>query len=147
MNISQALKQKSRIIRDIQRGSSRLYKWNIYTVGSTVPYEAKETYQIWLNLKEELILLKSKIYRANEGIQEMIFRLSECKDSVESLKALSCIEGEKITESYSNITVEVSSISLLERDKIIKDLENEIDEIQNEIELYNHKTQIKDIGR
>ena len=55
MNISQALKQKSRIIRDIQRESSRLYKWNIYTVGSTVPYEAKETYQIWLNLKEELI--------------------------------------------------------------------------------------------
>ena len=142
MNISQALKQKSRIIRDIQKESNRLYKWNTYTVGSTVPYEAKQTYQNWLTLKEELIQLKSKIHRANEGIQEMIFRLSERKDTIDSLKILNCIEGEKVTENYSNITIEVSSISLLERDKIIKDLENEIDEIQNEIELYNHKTQI-----
>ena len=142
MNISQALKQKSRIIRDIQKESNRLYKWNTYTVGSTVPYEAKQTYQNWLTLKEELIQLKSKIHRANEGIQEMIFRLSERKDTIDSLKILNCIEGEKVTENYSNITIEVSSITLLERDKMIKDLENEIDEIQNEIELYNHKTQI-----
>ena len=142
MNISQALKQKSRIIRDIQKEIGRLYKWNTYTVGSTVPYEAKQTYQNWVTLKEELIQLKSKIHRANEAIQEKIFKLSERKDTIESLKSLCCIEGEKITESYSNITIEVSSITLLERDKMIKDLENEIDEIQNEIEIYNHKTQI-----
>ena len=93
MNISQALKQKSRIIRDIQKEIGRLYKWNTYTVGSTVPYEAKQTYQNWVTLKEELIQLKSKIHRANEGIQEKIFKLSERKNTIESLKSLCCIEG------------------------------------------------------
>jgi hypothetical protein len=142
MNISQALKQKSRLIRDIKRERDRLFKWNTYVVGSTVPYEANQTYQNWLKLKEELIDLKSKIQMANVGIQEQIFRLSERKDTIENLKMLKCIEGEKVTENYSTTTIEISGITLLERDDLIVKLEKEIDQIQNEIEVYNHKTQI-----
>ncbi len=142
MNISQALKQKSCLIRDIKRERDRLFKWNTYVVGSTVPYEAKQTYQNWLTLKEELIDLKSKIQMANVGIQEQIFRLSERKDTIENLKCLNSIEGEKVTESYSTTTIEISGITLLERDELIVKLEKEIDQIQNEIEVYNHKTQI-----
>jgi hypothetical protein len=142
MNISQALKQKSCLIRDIKRERDRLFKWNTYVVGSTVPYEANQTYQNWLTLKEELIDLKSKIQMANVGIQEQIFRLSERKDTIENLKMLKCIEGEKVTESYSTTTIEISGITLLERDDLIVKLEKEIDQIQNEIEVYNHKTQI-----
>jgi hypothetical protein len=55
---------------------------------------------------------------------------------------LKCIEGEKVTESYSTTTIEISGITLLERDDLIVKLEKEIDQIQNEIEVYNHKTQI-----
>jgi hypothetical protein len=142
MNISQALKQKSCLIRDIKRERDRLFKWNTYVVGSTVPYEANQTYQNWLKLKEELIDLKSKIQMANVGIQEQIFRLSERKDTIENLKMLKCIEGEKVTENYSTTTIEISGITLLERDDLIVKLEKEIDQIQNEIEVYNHKTQI-----
>jgi hypothetical protein len=142
MNISQALKQKSCLIRDIKRERDRLFKWNTYVVGSTVPYEANQTYQNWLKLKEELIDLKSKIQIANVGIQEQIFRLSERKDTIENLKMLKCIEGEKVTENYSTTTIEISGITLLERDDLIVKLEKEIDQIQNEIEVYNHKTQI-----
>jgi hypothetical protein len=142
MNISQALKQKSCLIRDIKRERDRLFKWNTYVVGSTVPYEANQTYQNWLKLKEELIDLKSKIQMANVGIQEQIFRLSERKDTIENLKMLKCIEGEKVTENYSTTTIEISGITLLERDELIVKLEKEIDQIQNEIEVYNHKTQI-----
>jgi hypothetical protein len=142
MNISQALKQKSCLIRDIKRERDRLFKWNTYVVGSTVPYEANQTYQNWLKLKEELIDLKSKIQIANVGIQEQIFRLSERKDTIENLKMLKCIEGEKVTENYSTTTIEISGITLLERDELIVKLEKEIDQIQNEIEVYNHKTQI-----
>ena len=142
MNISQALKQKSCLIRDIKRERDRLFKWNTYVVGSTVPYEANQTYQNWLKLKEELIDLKSKIQMANVGIQEQIFRLSERKDTIENLKMLKCSEGEKVTENYSTTTIEISGITLLERDDLIVKLEKEIDQIQNEIEVYNHKTQI-----
>jgi hypothetical protein len=142
MNISQALKQKSKIIRDIKTQRNRLQTWNTYTLGSTVPYEAKETYEKWLELKEELIQLKSKIQKANNGIMDKIFRLSELKDTIDNLQNLMCIEGEEVRERYSMRTVEVSGISLLERDELIKKLENEIDEIQNEIEIYNHKTLI-----
>lgn len=140
MNITEALKQKSRLIRDIRKERDRLFRWNTYVLGSTVPYEAKPTYENWMMLKKELVTLKSKIQVANVGIQETIFLLSEKKDTLENLKGLKCIEGELVTETYSTQTIEVSGISLLERDRLIQNLETEIDELQNKIEAYNHQT-------
>jgi conjugal transfer/entry exclusion protein len=52
------------------------------------------------------------------------------------------MEGELVTESYSNTTIERSRISILERDQSVQEIEKEIDKIQNEIELYNHITLI-----
>jgi predicted ribosome quality control (RQC) complex YloA/Tae2 family protein len=142
MNISQALKEKSRIIRDVSRERDRLFKWNISIDGTTVPYDALECYENWLKLKEDLIQLKSKIQKANTGIMDKIFRLSELKDTIEHLKKLKCIEGELVTENYSNTTIERSRISILDRDQTVQEIEKEIDKIQNEIELYNHITLI-----
>lgn len=142
MNITQALKEKTKIVRDMNKEWTKVKLYNIFDINETVPYSAKEAYKNWLDLKDKLVELKTRIHKANSGIAHFIFRLSECKDTLKMVYNLDCIEG--IREKRLGYTEgkEMSDIKLLERDQWIKNLEQEIDDIQTQLEQYNFRTTI-----
>jgi hypothetical protein len=142
MNINQAFKQKKKIQEEIEREWERVRDWNRHELGVKIPYSANESYKRMLELKEELIDLKARIHRANTGIVHLIFRLSEWKDTLSHLKGLKCIQGVRVSSSSYGKTETMSKISILERDQWITDLELQIDDMQDDIEKYNFRTQI-----
>jgi hypothetical protein len=96
-------------------------------------------------LTNELIELKTKIHQANSPVYDKIFRLSELKSLVSKIKVLNCTEGTS-TDYYSrrseNPPVMTSEISIVERDGMVKIMEDEIESIQDELDTHNALTQI-----
>jgi len=96
-------------------------------------------------LTNELIELKTKIHLANSPVYDKIFRLSELKSLVSKIKSLNCTEGTSV-DYYSrrseNPPVMTAEISILERDSMVKIMEDEIESLQEELDTHNALTQI-----
>jgi hypothetical protein len=93
----------------------------------------------------ELVELKTKIHVANAPIYKHIFRLSELKSMITRIKNLDCNEG--IVQDYysrnrETPTVKEVEISIVERDEMIKHMENQIEEIQDILDNHNQITEI-----
>lgn len=73
------------------------------------------------------------------------FRLSELKSLVTKIKVLNCTEGTS-TDYYSrrseNPPMMTSEISIVERDGMVKIMEDEIESIQEDLDTHNALTQI-----
>jgi len=91
-----------------------------------------------------LIELKSKIHRANAPMFEKIFEMSELKSNIKALQKLDCTEGKSNRDRYrmdSELTL-TSEVSLVERNEIIKGMEDRIEELQEEMDVFNSNTEI-----
>jgi len=144
MNIKQALKLKNKLIKSIGDKTKLLQEYNTVEVGNSRPYSpvllmgniTKSTY--------ELIELKSKIHRANAPMFEKIFEMSELKSNIKALQKLDCTEGKSNRDRYrmdSELTL-TSEVSLVERNEIIKGMEDRIEELQEEMDVFNSNTEI-----
>jgi predicted nucleic acid-binding Zn-ribbon protein len=144
MNIKQALKLKNKLIKSIGDKTKLLQEYNTVEVGNSRPYSpvllmgniTKSTY--------ELIELKSKIHRANAPMFEKIFEMSELKSNIKALQKLDCTEGKSNRDRYrmdSELTL-TSEVSLVERNEIIKGMEDRIEELQDEMDVFNSNTEI-----
>ena len=144
MNIKQALKLKNKLIKSISDNTKLLQEYNTVEVGNERPYSpvllmgniTKSTY--------ELIELKSKIHRSNAPMFEKIFEMSELKSNIKALQKLDCTEGKSNRDRYrmdSELTL-TSEVSLVERNEIIKGMEDRIEELQDEMDVFNSNTEI-----
>jgi hypothetical protein len=145
MNVKQGLKKKNTLVKEIQELYGRLAQYNSVEVGNTRPYSAVETIDQINQKSNELVELKTKIHKANTTVYDKIFRLSELKSTIARLKSLDCTEG--VSNDYylrnrENPPVKTSEISVVERDKMVKDLEIQIEEIQDFLDSHNQITQI-----
>jgi CII-binding regulator of phage lambda lysogenization HflD len=91
-----------------------------------------------------LIDLKSKIHRANAPMFEKIFEMSELKSNIKALQKLDCTEGKSNRDRYrmESELVLTSEVSLVERNEIIKGMEDRIEELQDEMDVFNSNTEI-----
>jgi hypothetical protein len=87
----------------------------------------------------QLIELKTAIHRANTEVYDKIFRLSELKNLVKTLKKMDTQEGNVSRRGYGesmllnyNVVINAS-----DRDKMVKSYEDEIDALQDELDTYN----------
>jgi hypothetical protein len=143
MNIKQALKLKNKLIKSIGDNTKLLQQYNTVEVGNPRPYSpvnligdiSKSTY--------ELIELKSKIHRANVPMFKKIFEMSELKSNIKSLQKLDCTEGKSNRDRYrmESELVLTSEISLVQRNEMIKEMENRIEELQDEMDVFNSNTE------
>lgn len=144
MNISKALKQKSRLVKEINQ------KWEIVTKQNSVISGNKRNFDVSLIFKEitdltnQLVSLKEKIHLANAPVYSKIFKMSELKNMLKLVKSIDTKEG--VVESrYGQITnIYEVQISELEKAKIIDELNKEIDKLQDELDYFNAITQIED---
>jgi hypothetical protein len=144
MNIKQALKYKKKLASKINEEFNKMSRYNSVESGVNRVYSPRESLAKWKELTNELIELKTKIHLANAKVYEKIFRMSELKSQLSSLKGMDCTEG-KFTDRYgmgNNPIIKVTEIGLLEKDQMIAEMELEIEKLQEELDEHNATTTI-----
>lgn len=144
MNVKQGLKRKGKIINELRELYRRLDNTNSYKEDSVRYFSSRETLQEIEKLTNELVNLKTAIHRANLPVYGKIFRLSELKSHLLKVSSMSTHEGTQ-TVGYGNKESEykiIAEINVLELNKIKKDIEEEIDKIQEELDYHNATTLI-----
>lgn len=143
MTVKEALKEKNLVIKKINENLEKIYAYNSIDVENKRPYS---TDLLLTNVKElttSLIELKTKIHIANTPVYHKIFEMSELKNLAKRISNIDCSEG-KVVDRYTRTepTVKVAEITVVDRDTIVKDLEEQIDRIQGELDYHNATTQI-----
>jgi len=144
MNIKQALKLKNKLIKSISENTKLLQQYNTVEVGNPRPYSPTILMGAITRTTDELIALKSKLHRANAPMFENIFEMSELKSTIKAIQKLDCTEGKSNRDRYrmESELVLTSEISLVDRNEFIKKLEDRIEQIQDEMDVFNSNTEI-----
>jgi hypothetical protein len=144
MNIKQALKLKNKLIKSISENTKLLQQYNTVEVGNPRPYSSTVLMVEISKATDELIDLKSKLHRANAPMFEKIFEMSELKSAIKGLQKLDCTEGKSNRDRYrmESELVLTSEISLVVRNNKIKNLEERIEFLQDEMDVFNSNTEI-----
>ncbi len=144
MKIIQALKEKNKLVKKILELQNRVTTYNCVIEGNPRAYDPAHEMEELNRTIEELITLKTKITKANQPVQEKIYRLSELKTKIHFLRGIPTTEGKapsgKGYYSQAETYVWESSIKAKERDAYILGLEKEIDNIQKELDEHNYNT-------
>jgi hypothetical protein len=144
MNLTKALKHKKKLVKQADEFYSRFANYNSSEVDTTPSYDPKDMFEGWIKTTDELVSLKGKIHKANGPIAEKIFRLGEIKNLISRLRGIDTKEG-KIRNRYSDNKdyVEYTAyVSLIQKDLLIKNYEEELEQLQEEIEAFNAITKI-----
>jgi hypothetical protein len=143
MNIKQALKRKNILVNEIKQELSKVQTYNSTEVGGNKPYSSKFALEAYNNKTDELIALKVAIHKANAPVYDKIFRLSELKSKVKYINSLNCTEGkEQNRYGASEPRIMVAEIGIVERDLMVKEIEDEINKIQDELDYFNNVTNL-----
>ena len=145
MNVKKSLKEKNRLVKEIQELYARLSQYNSVEVGNVRPYSPKDMLEQINEKSNELVELKTNIHTANGPVYQHIFRLSELKSMIARIKNLDCNEG--IVQDYysrnrETPAVKETEISIVERDNMVKDMETAIESIQDALDNHNQITEI-----
>ena len=139
--MTKALKHKKKLVKQIDEMFIRFSKFNSVEKGN-VGYDPEQAYDQWVELTNKLIDLKTKIHIANAGIANKIFTLGELKNMAAKLRNVSTQEG-VVKDRYSDNTNEyIVHMNLFAKDAKVKELEEQIETLQEEIEAYNALTMI-----
>jgi hypothetical protein len=143
MNISKALKEKNKKVKSINELLKRLANNNSIIFGNTRSYDPKILLDQIKEQIDSLVELKTKIHEANSTVYNKIFRMSELKSFVSQIKKIDTGEGKQKATRYSDEYVErTACFKESEINKIVEAIENEIEDIQEELDNHNHKTEI-----
>jgi hypothetical protein len=144
MNIKQALKKKNKLVGMISEEFNKASQYNVVDEGNARPYSATEAIGKWMELTNELIVLKTQILKANLPVYDKIFELSELKNQVKHLRSLNCTSGKVSGGRWGEgePVMKHAEINVVEKDKIVKNLEARIETIQDELDQWNHNTLI-----
>lgn len=146
MKISKALKKKNKLVKELQVFLTRAQQTNSIIEGKTRYYEPRKMIDLANEKLEELVSLKTKISVANQPIQSKIYKLSELKSLLTNIREISTDEGPNESSSFyreqNKIIIYTSEIKTVEIDQMVKNIENEIESIQDELDVYNNTTEI-----
>ena len=139
MNINKALKEKNKLVKSILERSKRITEENSVIVGAVRNYSPKTELNVMMKEIDELVDLKASIHKANVEVYDKIFRLSELKNLVKTLRVVSTQEGNVNRGRYGDTTIMTyeSEIKTSDKDLMIKNLEVQIETLQEELDAHN----------
>ena len=143
ITISQAFKLKNKFIKEIDDIKMKIRRSNSYVTGAVVHYDAKELYSKLATRKADLIVLKSKIIKANVVVYPKIYELAELKDQINLLKGLNTSEGKETRRGYGVEPVEEVIVAVINQptvDSEVVRLEDKIELLQEELDTHNYTT-------
>jgi len=145
MNIAKALKTKNNFVKEIKKIQDKIVKYNSRPIGGESPFNVKDLYLELSKKVDELVTLKAKISGANAPVQDKIYRLSEAKSLTQFLKDVptkaGTVPGSRFSETERSVEY-VAAISTEAMSIAIDNLEKDIEFIQDELDTFNHITQI-----
>lgn len=141
MTVAKALKTKNRLVKKINTLTNRIYEYNSIPDGNRRPYDMEQLLNEIGELRKKLVDLKAKVHRANEPVFEKIFRLSELKSYITSLNSVDTTTGVDTGWGSSEVT-HVAQIGPAELNVLIDGVQAQIDDLQDELDEWNAKTQI-----
>ena len=142
MNIKQALRLKNKLVANIKECYSVIHSQNSIEKGNPRRYSVKDKMDEVIKYTNELVEIKRQIHTANQPVFEKIFLLAELKGMVKQMRVMSIEEG-KQTDRYSmNASEKEVEVNVVERDQMIKNLEEKIERLQDELDTYNVTTEI-----
>lgn len=143
MKIYQAIKYKKKLQSEIGELWSRFLLNNAVIKGNSRNYEPDAVLKEIEAKQDELIKLKVALQKANKPIYETIFKLAELKSYVNYVKGVQTHSG-IVNERYNEVTVEYESkLSRAQIDEIVKKTQEEIGKLQEELDQFNFKTEVK----
>jgi hypothetical protein len=141
MKLSKALKLKNKLVSEINAAMSYVKMYNSMEEGTPKAYPVKEKLEEVNSKTNELVELKTKIHMANAPVWEKIFRLSEVKSIMSNLKSLNTETKLASPSGYREAVT--AEITLAEKDAIMKELEAEVEALQEILDQHNHATIIQ----
>jgi len=142
LSLAKALKVKKRLIGRLSKVSVDIGRNNSIVAGSK-QIDVLALSMLREKLIDALIELKISIYKGNFDIQDKLFLLSETKSDITFYSSLNTKEGQE-QHSYQNTPViYTASITKEEVDILVKNLENKVDNLQEEIDQYNYTRKIQ----
>ena len=144
MTLSRAMKLKNRIVERMDQHRSRVQLWNSRKVETPEDYDVKECMVEASKAMKNLIALKAVIDAANKPIQRLLYEGSELRAHVNFLKGIPTRRG-KETRRYiaeSEVTEYVAILHKDEVDKLQKEAEDRLDEIQGQLDDHNSSTRV-----
>lgn len=140
ISLSKALKLKNRYKGKISELDVLIKTYNSYLEGATSGIDTKEVLLKREKITDALIRLKSAINKANVNIFSSIEKMSELKVKCALLKSVPSIDGPSASVYSDAKNIYIAQIKKSELDKMVLDLENEIEEMQDKIDNYNAQT-------
>ena len=117
---------------------------NSSVVGSEKNYSGKELLTKAILLRDDLIVLKTKIHTASQPIREKIFAISELKSYLQSIESMPTKNGKEVINNYNGNTetLYVAEITQIELDEMVENVKAGIELMQDEIDTFNAITSI-----
>jgi hypothetical protein len=145
MNIAKALKVKNRLVGRIANQQLIITRENCRRDDNVSMVNVEAEFEVLQNLVNELVNLKTQISVASTPIFGKIVQMQEQKAFVNYLRSISTREGVEI-ESYGQTVVKeykwTSFINDVKKDILIKELEDSINALQDEVDNFNAITSI-----
>ncbi len=147
ITLARALKLKNRLQSSIRSVAGDLEKYNSIVKDGTKEVDTRISLGEYDRVVDCLISLKVKIFVANVPVYEKILRLAETKSKIKVLRSLDTQHG-KVVDTYrysgsSEMIEYEANFRKADVDSIIRDLEDQVDQIQEELDKNNHMTHIE----
>lgn len=142
MNIKQALKLKNKLVANIKECYTVIQTQNSIEKGNPRRYSIAAKLDEVMKYTNELVEIKRHIHNANQPVFEKIFLMAELKGMVKELKKMSVEEGKQSDRYSMNSSEKEVEITVLERDRRVKELEATIEKLQDELDTFNAVTEI-----
>jgi peptidoglycan hydrolase CwlO-like protein len=142
VSLSQALKAKSRLAKQIKDQWAIVVKFNSVIEGTERPASMTTTYQEIRANQEKLAALKAAIQAANTPITETLYRMGELRGTLAMFGALTTTHG-KAPFAYGmempTYDAELKSQWVMEE---TARLQAELDRLQDEVDAFNASTRL-----
>lgn len=151
MNIAQALKQKNRVIGEMNKVFAQIQKHNVihYRGESSFPPTHKVNVKALLSTYRELfaklVAIKAGVQKASAPIAEKLVELAETKSLLSKMQEIPTKEGTETISGYNAAPYEVTFVSAITESAVVKtsdELQDQINRLQDEIDTHNALTQI-----
>lgn len=143
VTINQALKEKNLLAGKLATLKSRLVQHNRYVRGETPAYNTVDILEKFRNTLKELVDLKTRISKATQPQVGLIIHMAEVKSLIAILKMLPNKVGKEVDRySSGEGTIYDATISEVETDALIEDLEASLRTSQDALDRFNATTEI-----
>lgn len=146
MNIAQALKEKNRLIGELNRAKEILRRENPRRNDSQSKVDREAVWNKIKSLTNAVVEIKTKISVANTGIYDKIALLAEMKSRISDLESMPKREGDEILfigRDQEKMTYQWESYLNTQRiDEEIEATQKLCDRLQDDIDAYNATKQI-----